>query len=124
MDATVAVLAGGLGTRISGVLGDTPKVLGPVGGRPFLDWLLDKLQTQGVQHVILLLGHLAQKVQDHLAENPRTKMFVETIIEPSPLGTLGAIRYGAASMNMVDVIVLNGDTFIDADLKPLLARHR
>ncbi|MBM3572744.1 MAG: hypothetical protein FJX52_10375, partial [Alphaproteobacteria bacterium] len=49
----VAILAGGLGTRIRGVLGDTPKVLAPIhcngGARPFLDILLNWLSREGVR---------------------------------------------------------------------------
>ena len=55
----VLVLAGGLGTRIRGVLGDTPKVLAPINGRPFLDHLLDRLAALGAGRVVLSLGHLA-----------------------------------------------------------------
>ncbi|MCR9256834.1 MAG: nucleotidyltransferase family protein [Alphaproteobacteria bacterium] len=124
MDATVAILAGGLGTRISGVLGDTPKVLGPVAGRPFLEWLLDRLESQGAHHVIMLLGHLADKVESHLAEHPRPNMIIETVIEPEPLGTLGALRHAGGDLRLGDIILINGDTFVDVDIKALVRRHK
>jgi len=124
MDATVAILAGGLGTRISGVLGDTPKVLAPIGGRPFLAWMLDGLQNQGCRHVILLLGHLAEKVDAYLDANPREGLLVERVYEPRPMGTLGALRNAGAHLMLGDLIVMNGDTYVQADLKELLRHHR
>lgn len=123
MNVTVAILAGGLGTRISSVLGDTPKVLGPVAGRPFLDWMLDRLEKKGVAHVVMLLGHLSDAVIAHLNANPRKKMLIEWVVEPEPMGTLGALRNARESLNLGDVMLINGDTFIDADLKDLVAFH-
>lgn len=120
----VAVLAGGLGTRIRGVLGDTPKVLAPVDGRPYLDWLLDWLAGAGIRRVVLCLGHLADKVVAWLQAHPRPDLRVEVSIEPEPLGTAGALRHAGAKLGSDPVLVMNGDTFIAADLAALVARHR
>ncbi|WP_119420549.1 nucleotidyltransferase family protein [Desertibaculum subflavum] len=120
----VAVLAGGLGTRIAGVLGDTPKVLAPVDGRPYLAWLVDWLARFGVRRVVLCLGHLASKVEDWVARNPRADMEIVVSVEPSPLGTAGALRHARAQLGSDPVLVLNGDSFVAADLAALLARHR
>lgn len=120
----VAVLAGGLGTRISGVLGDTPKVLAPVEGRPYLAWLLDWLAGFGVRRVVLCLGHLASKVEDWVARHPRADMEIVASVEPAPLGTAGALRHARAQLGSDPVLVLNGDSFVAADLAALLARHQ
>src|SRR4051812_6831922 len=63
----VAVLAGGLGTRLRSVLGETPKILAPVAGRPFLDHLLDWLAGFGARRVVLCLGVGADMVLEQLA---------------------------------------------------------
>lgn len=120
----VAVLAGGLGTRIAGVLGDTPKVLAPVEGRPYLAWLLDWLARSGVRRVVLCLGHLASKVEEWVARHPRVGMEILASVEPSPLGTAGALRHARPLLRSDPVLVLNGDSFVAADLASLLARHR
>jgi mannose-1-phosphate guanylyltransferase len=124
----VAVLAGGLGTRIRGVLGDTPKVLAPISiagtTRPFLDLLLDWLAVQGVRRVLLCLGHGAGHVEEHLRRRPRHDLRIATAVEPHPLGTAGALRFAAGRLGSDPVMVINGDTFVDADLGALLARHR
>lgn len=119
----VAVLAGGLGTRIRAVLGDVPKVLAPVGGRPFLDHLLDWLRGQGVRRVVLCLGHLAGRVEAHLAANPPDGIEVATVVEPEPLGTAGALRFARPHLRSDPVLAMNGDTFLEADLPAFLAGH-
>jgi CTP:molybdopterin cytidylyltransferase MocA len=62
----VLVIAGGLGTRIQSALGDTPKLLAPIGGRPYLAYLLDWLRRFGAKRIVLGLGHRAQAVIDFL----------------------------------------------------------
>jgi NDP-sugar pyrophosphorylase family protein len=64
----VAVLAGGLGTRLRSVLGETPKILAPVAGRPFIDHLLLWLASHGARRVILCLGVRADLVLEHLTK--------------------------------------------------------
>jgi len=60
----VLVIAGGLGTRIKSALGDTPKLLAPIAGRPYLAYLLDWLRRFGAKRIVLGLGHQAQAVID------------------------------------------------------------
>lgn len=118
----VVVLAGGLGTRIRGVLGDTPKVLAPINGRPFLDHLLDHLATLGAGRAVLSLGVGAKMVMDHLAAGP-TPLPVLCVVEPAPLGTGGAVRHAMASLRGDPVMVMNGDTWLEADFAAFLADH-
>jgi NDP-sugar pyrophosphorylase family protein len=124
----VAVLAGGLGTRIRGVLGDTPKVMAPIAlqgtSRPFLDIMLDWLARQGTRRVLLCLGHLADRVREHIARHPRSDLTVDSVVEPQPLGTAGAIRFARDRLASDPIMVINGDTFVDADLAAMLAEHR
>jgi NDP-sugar pyrophosphorylase family protein len=118
----VVVLAGGLGTRIRGVLGDTPKVLAPINGRPFLDHLLDHLATLGAGRAILSLGVGAHQVIEHLTLRPQP-LPVVTIVEPAPLGTGGAIRHAMPNLSGDPVMVMNGDTWLEADFARFLADH-
>jgi NDP-sugar pyrophosphorylase family protein len=118
----VVVLAGGLGTRIRGVLGDTPKVLAPINGRPFLDHLLDHLAALGAGRAVLSLGVGADKVSEHLARRP-PPLPVLSVVEPAPLGTGGALRHALPSLAGDPVMVMNGDTWLDADFPRFLADH-
>ncbi len=119
----VVVLAGGLGTRIRDVLGDTPKVLAPIDGRPFLDHLLDHLAALGAGRAVLSLGVGAGQVVDHLARGT-APLPVLPVVEAAPLGTAGALRHVLPSLTGDPVMVLNGDTWLDADFTAFLAEHR
>jgi NDP-sugar pyrophosphorylase family protein len=59
-NSTVAVLAGGLGTRPRAVVAHRPKVLAEIGGRPFLAYLLDQLSAAGLRSVVLCIGYLGE----------------------------------------------------------------
>lgn len=121
----VAVLAGGLGSRIRDVLGDTPKVLAPVAGRPFLGHLLDRLAGFGARRVVLCLGHRADRVTAWLAQvNVDDAPEILCRIEPRPLGTAGTLGNAHDALRSDPVLVMNGDTFLDADLGAFVAAHR
>jgi NDP-sugar pyrophosphorylase family protein len=122
-DLDVLVLAGGLGSRLEPTLGDIPKVLAPVEGRAFLDYVLDFLARQGVRKVVLSLGHLADKVLIHIAA-AKLPLRVETVVEKRPLGTAGAIAFARTALSSDPVLVLNGDTWLDIDLTAMLGTHR
>jgi len=120
----VAILAGGLGTRIRPVLGDIPKVLAPINGATYLDHLLRHLYDNGARRVVMCLGHLADKVTDHLACHcPPNGMTVDLVIEPTPLGTAGALRLADQSFRTDPVMVMNGDTWIETDWCAFIAAH-
>jgi NDP-sugar pyrophosphorylase family protein len=120
----VLVLSGGLGTRIRPVLGDTPKLLAPIAGRTYLDHLLGWLTRFGARRAVLALGHRAEAITEHLARRKSDSLVIETVVEPQPLGTAGAIRFARARLSSDPVLVLNGDSFADADLCKFLNRHR
>jgi NDP-sugar pyrophosphorylase family protein len=119
-----AILAGGLGTRLQSVLPETPKILAPVLGRPFLDHLLDRLARQGVRRVTLCLGYRAADVLRHLEKHPYTQRERSVVIEPEPLGTAGAIALARSRLRSDPALVVNGDTIVDADLGSFVAMHR
>jgi D-glycero-alpha-D-manno-heptose 1-phosphate guanylyltransferase len=119
---TVAILAGGLGTRLSTVVADRPKVLADVGGRPFLSWWLDALERQGFGHVVLCAGYKAEQLRQTLGSK-RGNLQLQYSIEPRPLGTGGALRHALPLLSSNPVLVLNGDSFCDVDLRVFLAEH-
>jgi NDP-sugar pyrophosphorylase family protein len=119
----VLVLAGGLGTRFSKVMNGTPKLLAPIAGRPFLDHLISWLSRYGVRKIVLSLGHLAQEIIDHLAANPYPGVEIDTIVEGRPLGTAGGIANARSLLTSDPVMVMNGDSFIDANLGNFLDFH-
>jgi NDP-sugar pyrophosphorylase family protein len=120
----VALLAGGLGTRVRDVLGDLPKVLAPLGGETLLDSQLGWLVDWGATRIVLCLGFRHQAVIDHLARAPRGDAMIVPSIEPSPLGTAGAIALAGEHFQSDTVLVMNGDTLLEGDLGGFVRAHR
>jgi D-glycero-alpha-D-manno-heptose 1-phosphate guanylyltransferase len=108
------VLAGGLGTRLASKLSGLPKAMAPVGGRPFLEILLNQLRRAGCTRVLLSTGHLHQTIQDHFGSSFHG-LTLDYVVESAPLGTGGAIRKALGEATEKYALVLNGDTFLDAD---------
>lgn len=105
------VLVGGLGTRLRDVVSDVPKPLAPVAGRPFLGWVLDQLAENGIRHVVLAAGHMAQMIQDFAGRQWKGMSIVYSI-EAQALGTGGAISQARGQLHGDCAHVLNGDTFL------------
>ncbi|MDR3792712.1 MAG: sugar phosphate nucleotidyltransferase [Terracidiphilus sp.] len=116
------VLAGGFGTRLASRLDGIPKPMAPVAGRPFLEILLGSLVRNGCTRVLLSVGHLHHVIQNHFG-GAFQGITLDYVVEHEPLGTGGAIRATLAQAHEPSVLVLNGDTFLDADLAALLAAH-
>jgi NDP-sugar pyrophosphorylase family protein len=121
-NATAVILAGGLGTRLRSVVADRPKVLAEVGGRPFIEILLDQLVAEGVKSVVLCTGYLGIQVQDRLGTNYRA-MALRYSREPQPLGTGGALRLALPMLDSDPVLVMNGDSYCEARFDTFADRH-
>jgi len=117
------VLAGGLGTRLRGVIGEQPKCMAPVNGQPFLHYLLKYLEAQGCTKVILSLGYRHEVVIDWLKEQS-FPFAIDWVIEQEPLGTGGGIKLALMAATEETVFILNGDTFFDVSLSSMEAFHQ
>lgn len=121
---TGAVLAGGLGTRLRTVLPGTAKPLAPVEGRPFLFFLLEQLTRAGISPLILCTGHLASQVRAEIGEEYNSAP-ISYSEEDRPLGTGGALRLAWGNYpDTAPWLVMNGDSYIDIDLRAMIDSHR
>lgn len=118
-DMEAIVLAGGLGTRLRRVVSDVPKVLAPVGKKPFLDIILDDLSRKGVNRVVLAVGYLKDQIIRHVS-NRGFDMEIAFSVEEEPLGTGGAIKRACGLCAAERVFVVNGDTFFDVALSDMM----
>ena len=116
------ILAGGFGTRLSHVLGNVPKPMAPVYGRPFICYILDKLIDHGITHVVLATGHLHEQIESYFANGYRG-LTITISNETTPLFTGGAILQAAQYITGDHFIAINGDTLFDADLTQLSRFH-
>lgn len=117
------VLAGGKGTRLATVISDRPKPMAMVAGRPFLEWLLAELRSQGVQRIILSIGHLGEVIRAHFGDGDAFGLKIVYAAEVSPLGTGGAIRAAMEHAHGARFLVLNGDSYCRFDLAAQLREH-
>ena len=122
-EVTAVVLAGGLGTRLRDVLPDRQKVIADISGKPFIDRILTQLRDAGVKRAILAVGHHAEQVSAHVAQSDLGPMVVTCSVENTPLGTGGAVRHALAHIEGEDVLVMNGDSFVDMDMGAFVAFH-
>jgi len=112
------LLAGGLGTRIQHLLPNVPKPMAPVQGRPCLEWLVRYLAGQGLRRILISTGYLSDVIERHFATHPVAGVQVRCLPEPRPLGTGGGFLHAvrASGEKAAAWLVLNGDTFVLADL--------
>lgn len=117
------VLAGGLGTRLRGTIGETPKPLAPVRGRPFLEYLLDYWIGQGVTRFVLSVGYKHETITAHFGASFHGAA-LHYAVEDRPLGTGGGLLLACGSLAAPGpFLVLNGDTYFEAPLERLREFH-
>jgi D-glycero-alpha-D-manno-heptose 1-phosphate guanylyltransferase len=114
-DLSVAILAGGFGTRLLPVVSDRPKALAEIHGRPFLAYLLDQLSTAGSSRVVLCTGHRGEQIEQAFGERYRNLQILYSR-ERRPLGTGGALRLALPYLLSDPVLVINGDSFCATNL--------
>jgi D-glycero-alpha-D-manno-heptose 1-phosphate guanylyltransferase len=110
------ILAGGFGTRLRPAISDLPKSMADINGRPFLEYLLDRLISAGTDHVILSVGYMHEHIEDYFGSAYKT-LKISYAIEAQPLGTGGGIRLAMGKAQSDNVLVLNGDTLFMLDLQ-------
>jgi len=116
------VLCGGAGVRLKDVAGDGPKSMARIADRPFLELLLAQLRRNGFQRVILAVGYQRESIRSHFAERA-VGLQVAYSAELTPLGTGGALRNAADLVGSDSVLILNGDSYTDVDLRKLVVDH-
>jgi NDP-sugar pyrophosphorylase family protein len=117
-DLQCAILAGGLATRLRPVTDTIPKALVPVAGRPFVDHQLAWLARDGVTDVVFCIGHLGDRIAEHVGDGSAHGLRVSYVDEGSDLrGTGGALRLAYDEGALAPVFaVLYGDSYLAVDV--------
>lgn len=103
------ILAGGLGTRLRTVISDVPKCMAPVGGKPFLYYLIQYLKKNKIEKFIFSVGYMHEIIEEYLKKN-NPDIHYQISLENEPLGTGGAIRLACQKTSEKNVLICNGDT--------------
>jgi len=112
----VAILAGGLATRLRPITETIPKSMLLVAGKPFVAHQLEWLHGEGVRRVVLCLGHLGDKVRDAVGDGASFGLGVEYSFDGERLLGTGGALYKAAPMLGSEFFVLYGDSYLCCSL--------
>ncbi len=116
------LLAAGLGTRLRPLTDTTPKCLVPIKGKPLLDIWCEALLAAGVTKLLINLHYKPEQVQQHL-ESSKFCELVETIYEPSLLGTAGTLLANRKFFENQDGILLHADNYCETNISELISAH-
>jgi mannose-1-phosphate guanylyltransferase len=119
---TAVILVGGEGTRLRPLTQRTPKPMLPLVDRPLLAYTFDHLRRHGVGRVVLSCGYLPTQIEEHFGDAAGGVELVYRV-EDSPLGTGGAIAFGADGLDEA-FLAVNGDSLRGANVTELVAFHR
>jgi D,D-heptose 1,7-bisphosphate phosphatase len=109
------ILAGGLGKRLRERLGDLPKPMIPVGGKPLLEHQVNLAKLHGIQEVLIFACYRADLIRDHFKDGDAFGLRIKVIVENEPLGTAGAVIAGIDQL-ADEFLVFYGDTMVNVDL--------
>lgn len=114
-EITVAILAGGLGTRLQSAVPDRPKALALIHGQPFLSYLLRQIELAGLRNAVLCTGVGAAQIQETFGES-FGELRLAYSREETPLGTAGALRQALPQLASDWFLTFNGDSFVESQL--------
>jgi NDP-sugar pyrophosphorylase family protein len=113
----VAILSGGLGTRLRPATETIPKALIDINGEPFIAHQLRLLSSAGVERVVMCVGYLGEMVEEFVGDGRRFGLHVSYSPDgPNPRGTGGAVR-NALHMLGEQFLVLYGDSYLPCDYR-------
>jgi D-glycero-alpha-D-manno-heptose 1-phosphate guanylyltransferase len=116
------IIAGGLGTRLRSEVSEIPKSMALIGSRPFLEYQMDQLISNGISRFILSVGYKSGHIREHFSDQYRNFEIVYAV-EESPLGTGGAIKKSMKHVAGDHVVIANGDSLFISDIKAQYQLH-
>lgn len=117
------ILAGGKGRRLLPFTTNFPKPLMPIGDKPILAIVMEKLKKSGVENVIITTGHLEDLIRLFFTDGSKFGVNITYSKEEEPLGTAGPLNLIRDQLNET-FIMMNGDVLSDLDLNKLISFHK
>jgi len=116
------ILAGGRGTRLRPYTTVLPKPMMPIGEKPILEVIINKLAQSGIKKIVLSVGYLAGIIQAYFGDGRRFGVEIEYFVEAEPLGTVGCLALIQSLEE--EFIVMNGDILTDLQFADLIRNHQ
>lgn len=123
-DVDVYILCGGLGKRLRKISPKVPKPLVKIGGKSFLDIIINYMANFGFRRFILGIGYKADVVKEYYIRNPKQGLKIIFSQEKEPLGTGGAVKKAKKLISSNPFFVLNGDSFCNFNPLDFLKFHK
>ena len=117
------IMSGGKGTRLAAVTKDIPKPMVPIDGKPLLEYQIENLKDNGVNNIILIIGHLGNVIQEYFGDGSSFGVDIRYYCEETPLGTAGALSQVKELLEDTFFLVF-GDLFININYERFLNFHR
>ncbi len=119
------IMAGGKGTRLRLLTNDEiPKPMVPVAGKPILHWQVDCLREQNITDIIVIVGHLGEKIQEYFQDGRDFGVTIRYIAETMPLGTAGALSLLQPMLREENFFLVFGDVLFDISLERMMRFHQ
>jgi NDP-sugar pyrophosphorylase family protein len=118
MNLEAVILAGGPGTRLRPLTNTVPKPMVQVAGRPYLEHQIDWLRRLAIVDIVLLVGYLAEKIEEHFGDGRAFGVSIRYSRETQPAGTGGALKLALPLLGD-SFLVLNGDSYLPIDYRPV-----
>ena len=122
MSRQAIILAGGAGTRLRERLGDLPKPMIPIAGRPLLEHQVELCQRFGFTDLVFFVHYRADLIGKHFGDGAKWGVKIRHVVEKEPLGTAGAVLEGFDTL-ADRFVVLYGDTMVNVDLDRIWQAH-
>ena len=116
------IMAGGKGTRLATVTKNIPKPMVPIEEKPLLEYQIENLKENGVDNIILIVGHLGDVIREHFGDGSSFGVDISYYIEETPLGTAGALAKIKDRLEDTFFLVF-GDLFININYDRFLKFH-
>lgn len=117
------IMAGGRGTRIAEFIGNIPKPMIPIKGKPVLEWEIECLRDQGFDDFTLTVSHMKEAIISHFGDGGSFGVRIDYFIEDTPLGNAGAL-FRMKDKLTEDFLLLNADSVFDVDFNRFVKFHR
>jgi NDP-sugar pyrophosphorylase family protein len=119
----VVILAGGKGTRLKPYATVFPKPLMPVGDKPILELIIRQLKSEGLDNIIISIGHLGELIMNFFGDGSKFGVNIEYAKEDQPLGTAGGLGLMKDKLKET-FLMINGDTLTTLSFSQLIEYHK
>jgi mannose-1-phosphate guanylyltransferase/phosphomannomutase len=117
------VMAGGEGTRLRPLTSRTPKPLVPIANRPVMEHIILLLRESGITELVASVHYLADEIESYFGDGSQLGVSIAYVVEDTPLGTAGAVKWAEPWLGGEDFIVISGDVMTDCDIRALAEHH-